>query len=64
MSATEDASREGMMRFDEELTRERWLHERYSRAGGHELTDDEIQAALTFFVRLRDQNTTTGSTED
>jgi dienelactone hydrolase len=55
MSATGDASREGMMRFDEELTREQWIHERYSRAGGHELTDDEIETALTFFVRLRDK---------
>jgi predicted esterase len=53
MSADDDPSQEGMMRLDDELTREGWLHENYSRAGTHELTDDEIDAALTFFVRLR-----------
>jgi predicted esterase len=53
MSADEDPSQEGMLRFDDELTRDGWLHENYSRAGTHELTDDEIEAALTFFVRLR-----------
>jgi len=55
MSADEDSSQEGMMRLDDELTREGWLHENYSRAGTHELTDDEIDAALRFFVRLRDE---------
>jgi len=55
MSADEDPSQEGMMRFDDELTREGWLHENYSRAGTHALTDDEIEAALTFFVRLREE---------
>jgi hypothetical protein len=53
MSADDDASQEGMMRLDDELTREGWLHENYARAGSHELSDDEIDAALTFFVRLR-----------
>jgi dienelactone hydrolase len=53
MSADADASQEGMVRFDQELTREGWPHENYSRAGSHELTDAEIDAALTFFVRLR-----------
>jgi dienelactone hydrolase len=55
MSADDDASREGMIRFDDELTRDGWAHENYSRAGVHELTDDEIDAALTFFVRLRSE---------
>jgi dienelactone hydrolase len=55
MSADDDASREGMMQLDDELTREGWLHENYSREGIHELTDAEIDAALTFFVRLRDE---------
>ncbi len=55
MSADDDASQEGMMRLDDELTREGWLHENYSRPGTHELTDDEIDAALTFFVRLRSE---------
>jgi dienelactone hydrolase len=55
MSADDDASQDGMMRLDDELTREGWLHENYARAGTHELTDDEIDAALTFFVRLRSE---------
>jgi dienelactone hydrolase len=55
MSADDDASQDGMMRLDDELTHEGWLHENYSRAGTHELTDDEIDAALTFFVRLRNE---------
>jgi dienelactone hydrolase len=55
MSADEDSSQEGMMRLDDELTREDWLHENYARTGTHELTDDEIDAALTFFVRLREE---------
>jgi dienelactone hydrolase len=55
MSADDDASQDGMMRLDDELTREGWLHENYARAGIHELTDDEIDAALTFFVRLRNE---------
>jgi dienelactone hydrolase len=55
MSADDDASQEGMMRLDDELAREGWLHENYARAGTHELTDDEIDAALTFFVRLRNE---------
>jgi predicted esterase len=55
MSADDDASQEGMMQLDDELTREGWLHENYSREGTHELTDAEIDAALTFFVRLRNE---------
>jgi dienelactone hydrolase len=53
MSASEDASLEGMTRFDDELTRDGWLHENHSSAGTHELTDDEIETALTFFARVR-----------
>jgi hypothetical protein len=45
-----------MKRFDDELTREGWVHENYSRAGGHELPDVEIEAALAFFARRRDAN--------
>jgi dienelactone hydrolase len=55
MSASEDASQEGMARLDDELTREAWPHEKYSRAGTHELTDPEIEAALSFFVRVGDE---------
>jgi predicted esterase len=53
MSADDDPAQEGMMRFDDELTREGWPHENYFSAGAHQLTDHEIDAALTFFVRLR-----------
>jgi dienelactone hydrolase len=55
MSANEDASQEGMARLDEELTREAWPHENFSRAGTHELTDPEIDAALSFFLRVHDE---------
>ena len=40
-----------MIRFDEELTREHWAHDSYARAGGHGLTDEDIDAALTVFSR-------------
>ena len=53
LSADDDPSQEGMLRLDDELTREGWGHEHYAREGGHALTDDEIDAALTFFVRTR-----------
>jgi predicted esterase len=53
MSADDDPAQEGMMRLDDELTRDGWLHENYFSAGAHQLTDHEIDAALTFFVRLR-----------
>jgi predicted esterase len=56
MSADEDASQDGMKRFDDELTKEGWPHENYSRSGAHELTDSEIDAALAFFIRLRDSS--------
>ena len=36
-----------------ELARDAWPHEVYARAGGHALTDDDIDAALTFFVRIQ-----------
>jgi dienelactone hydrolase len=55
MSADDDPAQDGMMHLDEELTREGWLHESYWGAGAHQLTDHEIDAALTFFVRLRDE---------
>jgi dienelactone hydrolase len=55
MSADDDPSQEGMARLDDELTRDGWPHENYSRDGTHELTDAEIEAALAFFVRLRDE---------
>jgi len=51
MSADDDVSTDGMMRFDAALAREKWPHEVYARSGGHALTDDDIEAALTFFTR-------------
>jgi dienelactone hydrolase len=56
MSADEDLSQEGMLRFDEELTREEWLHENHSRGGGHALPDSDIDVALTFFERTRTES--------
>ncbi len=53
LSADDDVSQESMVRFDDELTRESWPHEHYVREGGHYLPDSDIDAALTFFVRLR-----------
>jgi predicted esterase len=55
MSADDDPAQDGMMHLDDELTREGWLHESYWGAGAHQLTDPEVDAALTFFVRLRDE---------
>jgi poly(3-hydroxybutyrate) depolymerase len=52
MSADDDASLEGMLRLDDELTREGWRHEAFTGAGTHELTDHEIEAALAFFARV------------
>ena len=51
MSADEDESQEGMIRFDAELTKDEWPHEIYARGGGHALHDEDIDAALTFFTR-------------
>ncbi len=53
LSADDDASQEGMVLFDDELTRDDWPHEHYVRGGGHALPDSDIDAALTFFVRTR-----------
>jgi predicted esterase len=53
MSADQDLSQEGMLRFDEELTQDEWPHENYVRAGGHALPDSDIDVALTFFERTR-----------
>jgi predicted esterase len=51
LSADDDIAQEDMIRFDEELARERWPHDAYARSGGHALTDEDIDAALTFFSR-------------
>ena len=51
LSADDDVAQDDMIRFDEELTRERWPHDSYARFGGHALTDEDIDAALSFFLR-------------
>jgi predicted esterase len=52
LSADDDVAQDEMIRFDEELTRERWAHDSYARAGSHGLSDLDIDAALSFFVRV------------
>ncbi len=54
LSADDDVAQDEMIRFDEELTHEGWAHDAYARAGGHALTDGDIDAALTFFSRARE----------
>ncbi len=54
LSADDDVAQDEMIRFDDELTREHWAHDSYARAGGHGLTDEDIDAALTFFSRARE----------
>ena len=54
LSADDDVAQDDMIRFDEELTRERWAHDAYARAGAHELTDGDIDAALAFFTRVKE----------
>ena len=51
LSADDDVAQDEMIRLDEELTREHWAHDSYARAGGHGLTDGDIDAALKFFSR-------------
>jgi predicted esterase len=51
LSADDDISQDEMIRLDEELVRERWAHDSYARSGGHALTDEDIDAAITFFSR-------------
>jgi predicted esterase len=51
LSADDDIAQNEMIRLDEELTHEHWAHDSYARAGGHGLTDGDIDAALTFFSR-------------
>ena len=54
LSADDDIAQDDMIRLDGELTRERWPHDSYARAGAHGLTDGDIDAALTFFRRSRE----------
>ncbi len=54
LSADDDVAQDEMIRFDEDLTREHWAHDSYARAAGHGLTDEDIDAALTFFSRAHE----------
>jgi predicted esterase len=49
LSADDDVAQDDMIRFDEELVRQGWPHDSYARSGGHSLTDDDIDVAVTFF---------------
>jgi predicted esterase len=54
LSADDDIAQDDMIRFDEELARVGWAHDSYARSGGHGLSDEDIDAALTFFSRVAD----------
>jgi predicted esterase len=54
LSADDDVAQDDMIRFDEDLLREQWAHDSYARSGGHGLTDEDIDAALTFFARAKE----------
>jgi predicted esterase len=54
LSADDDIAQDDMIRLDEELTRERWPHDSYARAGAHGLPDGDIDAALSFFTRAHE----------
>jgi predicted esterase len=51
LSADDDVAQDDMMRLDELLGRAGWPHDSYARSGVHGLTDDDIDAALTFYAR-------------
>jgi dienelactone hydrolase len=53
LSADDDMSQEGMVRLDDELSREQWPHQHSARSGGHALTDWDIDAALGFFAQVQ-----------
>lgn len=52
LSADDDSSQDGMMLFEQELSREGWPHDHYARDGGHDLADEDINLALNFFARV------------
>jgi predicted esterase len=53
ITADEDLAIPQMMRFDTLLSAVKWPHAIVTRDGGHELTEQDITMALTFFDRLR-----------
>jgi predicted esterase len=54
LSADDDVAQDDMIRLDAELTRDGWAHDSYARSGGHALTNEDIDAALTFFSRAHE----------
>ncbi len=54
LSADDDVAQDEMILFDEVLGREHWPHDSYARPGVHGLTDEDIDAALSFFARARE----------
>jgi dienelactone hydrolase len=54
LSADDDVAQEDMLRLDAELTRAHWPHDGYARTGPHGLTDQDIDAALSFIVRYEE----------
>jgi dienelactone hydrolase len=54
LSADDDIAQEDMLRLDVDLTKVRWPHDHYARAGAHGLTDQDIDTALTFFARAEE----------
>lgn len=55
VTADEDASNDEMIRLSSELAREKWPAQIVAREGGHSLPDWDIEMALTFFVRSRNE---------
>jgi hypothetical protein len=53
VTADEDLAVPSMMRFDTLLSSVKWPHAIVTRDGGHELTEQDITMALTFFDRSR-----------
>jgi predicted esterase len=48
----DEAGVQETLTLDAELARAHWPHDTYARAGGHDLTDGDIDAALDFFERV------------
>jgi dienelactone hydrolase len=51
LSADDDVAQDDMIRYGQELVREGWSHDSYARSGGHALSDEDIDAVLSFFAR-------------
>jgi predicted esterase len=51
VTADDDPSNDEMMRLDSELTQAKWPHVITAREGGHELPEQDVEWAFTFFTR-------------